>query len=72
MKLKQLVALLQEVTDFEEPKIHLEQYKTTADIAAHMLYTIANTYGDIEDKLVADLGCGTGILGIAAAVLGAG
>ncbi len=31
-----------------------------------MLYT-----GDIEDKCVADLGCGTGMLSIASQILGA-
>lgn len=72
MKLKQLVALLQEVSTFEEPDYQLEQYKTSADIAAHVIFTIANAYGDIgEGKLVADFGCGTGILGIGAALMGA-
>lgn len=72
MKLKKFVALLQSVSDFEEPQFQLEQYRTTPEIAAHMLYTIHQTYDDIENKLVADLGCGTGMLGIAAAALGAG
>ncbi|XP_047578058.1 rRNA N6-adenosine-methyltransferase METTL5 isoform X4 [Lutra lutra] len=37
-----------------------------------MLYTIHNTYDDIENKVVADLGCGCGVLSIGAAMLGAG
>lgn len=37
-----------------------------------MLYTINATYDDIEDKVVGDLGCGGGILGIGAAILGSG
>ncbi|XP_020012357.1 rRNA N(6)-adenosine-methyltransferase METTL5 isoform X3 [Castor canadensis] len=37
-----------------------------------MLYTIHNTYDDIEDKVVADLGCGCGVLSIGTAMLGAG
>ncbi len=37
-----------------------------------MLYTIDNTYEDIEDKFVLDLGCGTGMLAIGAQILGSG
>ncbi|OWK00170.1 METTL5, partial [Cervus elaphus hippelaphus] len=37
-----------------------------------MLYTIHNTYDDIENKVVADLGCGCGVLSIGTAMLGAG
>jgi putative methylase len=36
-----------------------------------MLHLAAYTYGDIVDKHVLDLGCGTGRLGLAAAFLGA-
>ncbi|CAM9296547.1 unnamed protein product [Ascophyllum nodosum] len=37
-----------------------------------MVYTAQFEFGDIEDRAVLDLGCGTGVLGIAAAILGAG
>lgn len=37
-----------------------------------MLYTIHNTFDDIENKIVADLGCGCGVLTIGSAMLGAG
>ena len=37
-----------------------------------MLHTISATFGDIEDRLVADLGCGCGVLSIGSAILGAG
>ncbi len=36
-----------------------------------MLYTAEFEFGDIEDRNVIDLGCGTGMLGIAAGILGA-
>ena len=36
-----------------------------------MLHTIQSHYGDLEDKLVADLGCGCGVLSIGAVMLGA-
>uniref|UniRef100_A0AAX7SK00 Methyltransferase domain-containing protein n=1 Tax=Astatotilapia calliptera TaxID=8154 RepID=A0AAX7SK00_ASTCA len=72
MKLKELESCLQQVDTFEEPKILLEQYPTSAHIAACMLYTIQSTFDDIEGKLVADLGCGCGVLSIGAAMLDAG
>ncbi|XP_034740987.1 rRNA N6-adenosine-methyltransferase METTL5 isoform X2 [Etheostoma cragini] len=72
MKLKELESWLQQVDGFEEPKILLEQYPTSPHISACMLYTIQNTFNDIEGKLVADLGCGCGVLSIGAAMLAAG
>ena len=71
MKLRDLVAELENVKTWEKPRVELEQYPTPPDIAAHMLMT-ADAEGDVEDALVADLGCGGCILGIAAALLGAG
>ncbi|KAG5283662.1 hypothetical protein AALO_G00044570 [Alosa alosa] len=72
MKLKELESCLQQVDVFEKPKILLEQYPTSPHIAGCMLYTIHNTFDDIKGKLVADLGCGCGVLSIGAAVLDAG
>ncbi|KAM8933928.1 rRNA N(6)-adenosine-methyltransferase METTL5 [Pelodytes ibericus] len=72
MKLKELEGYLQKVDVFENPKVRLEQYPTRPHIAACMLFTIHNTFDDIEDKVVADLGCGCGVLSIGAAMLGAG
>lgn len=85
MKLKQVEQFLQQVDDFESPKIKYEQYATNAHLAgkhlfinisvfkflAHMIYTAANSYDDIRDKTVADFGCGCGMLSIAAALMGA-
>jgi putative methylase len=53
------------------PQAQLEQYTTSEGIAANMLYLAAYTYGDIVDKSVLDLGCGTGRLGLGASFLGA-
>ena len=72
MKLKELESHLQEVDEFENPKILLEQYPTRPHIAACMLHTIAATFDDIENKLIADLGCGCGVLSIGCVMLGAG
>jgi len=54
---------------FRNPKVMLEQYPTGAHLAARMLYTIEHTYGDIQERIVVDLGCGPGMLSMGCAVL---
>ncbi|XP_054715577.1 rRNA N6-adenosine-methyltransferase METTL5-like [Uloborus diversus] len=71
MKLKHLKSELQKFEVFERPNIALEQYATTADIAADFLNVVKDC-GDLDDKLVADLGCGCGVLSIGAALFSAG
>ncbi|MFB6115265.1 MAG: METTL5 family protein, partial [Candidatus Nanohalobium sp.] len=61
---------LSKVKDFKEPRISLEQYITPAAMAADVVYT-AFMQNDIEGLEVADLGTGTGILAIGAALAGA-
>ena len=63
-------ALLQ-VEPHPSPKAHLEQYAIPIDVAAEMLFIAAYINGDIIEKSVADLGCGTGRLAIGAVLLGA-
>ena len=70
MKLKHLEMTLQRVRGFSRPQAALEQYRTPAPLAARLLYH-ALMKGDIEGKRVCDLGCGTGVLAIGAALLGA-
>ena len=70
MKLKTLEMTLQRLAGFSKPRAALEQYQTPAPLAARLLYQ-ALMIGDIEGKTVCDLGCGTGILAIGAALLGA-
>ncbi|WIA41180.1 hypothetical protein OEZ86_004795 [Tetradesmus obliquus] len=70
MKLKELHALMQDIEPFAQPKVQLEQYPTGADIASRMLYTIESMFNDIEGNIVVDLGTGTGMLAIGAALLG--
>jgi putative methylase len=70
MRQRDLEIALQKLRGFEDPDAALEQYSTPAPIAADLLYT-AHAMGDIQGMRVADLGCGPGILGIGAALLGA-
>ncbi|MFY9750569.1 MAG: METTL5 family protein [Methanoregula sp.] len=70
MKLRQLEMALQRCAGFEKPRAAWEQYQTPAPLAARLLYD-AFVRGDIAGKTVTDLGCGTGILAIGAALLGA-
>jgi putative methylase len=71
MKLKRLEMTLQRLNGYPHPRAALEQYQTPAPLAARLLYH-ALMKGDIEGKTVFDLGCGTGVLAIGAALLGAG
>ena len=70
MRLNELERLLEKVAGFPAPSARLEQYQTPAPLAARLLYHAALN-GDIGDRRVGDLGCGTGILSIGAALLGA-
>jgi len=63
--------LLSTVQPHPSPRPDLEQYTIPVDVAATMLYIAAYTYGDIVNKRVLDLGCGTGRLALGAAFLGA-
>jgi putative methylase len=68
MKKKQLEIMLERLEGFSNPTPQKEQYATPASVAAEMLY-LAYMHGDLG--VVCDLGCGTGILAIGAALLGA-
>ncbi len=67
---KRLEILLSKLEGFPEPCAEFEQYEISDSVAATMVFTAA-TYGDIEGRVVYDLGCGPGRLAIASALLGA-
>lgn len=70
MNKKQLEIKLSKLKKVSKPKVGLEQYSTDTDIAAEILW-FAFMHGDIKGKTIADLGCGNGILGTGALILGA-
>ena len=65
MKQKELEIILQKIPIYERPNPFIEQYTTPANIAADIIFT-AFRFGDIQDKKVVDLGCGTGIFSFGA------
>ena len=69
MKLKNLISELESIKSFSDPKDFLEQYQTPPSIAGEIIHYISNNYS-LENSTIADLGCGTGILGISAALSG--
>ena len=71
LKRKHLALLLSQLSPIPRPKLKWEGYTLDAESAANMAYIAAWVYGDVEGKRVIDLGCGTGILAIAASLLGA-
>ncbi len=66
----QLAIALSRLKVFTAPRPTLEQYPTDSEIAADIIWT-AHMAGELEGAIVADLGCGTGILGIGTLLLGA-
>ena len=57
------------VAGFENPRAGLEQYPTPPTLAAHVIH-LADLQGDIADKTVVDLGAGTGMFALGAALRG--
>ncbi|KAI6219895.1 MTS domain-containing protein [Aphelenchoides besseyi] len=70
MKQKHLIWRLESLRQFENPKLHLEQYPTSAELTAEILRAVEAESG-IEGCRIGDFGCGPGILMIGAALLGA-
>ena len=69
-KKKHLEMKLQSVPPHPNPKVGLEQYSTPSVIASDLIWNAASL-GDIENKNILDLGCGSGIFTIASSLMGA-
>ena len=70
MRKRELEIKLQGLRRYVPEHPALEQYETPASIAADILF-FAYSMGDIEGKIVCDLGCGSGVFAIGASLLGA-
>jgi len=66
---KDLISLIQQTNGFLNPKIELEQYCIDAQSAVDIVFFAGVEFNDIKNKLVIDLGAGTGRLSIACAYL---
>ncbi len=67
---KDLERMLEEVPEIRFPREVLEQYTTPSSIAADMAWRLM-MHGVVQDKIVFDLGCGTGRLCVACLLVGA-
>lgn len=65
-----LALILSRIEEHPNPKYNLQQSSITPFLAAKVL-CLAYSNGDIKNKIVYDLGCGTGRFAIGAALLGA-
>lgn len=70
MRRKDLEQALAAIPRHDAPRPDLEQYRTPEAIAAELLWKAAED-GAVRDRNVLDLGCGTGLFAIGAALLGA-
>ncbi|MFT4304121.1 MAG: METTL5 family protein [Candidatus Woesearchaeota archaeon] len=67
---KSLAVSLSKLNTIKGTSLRLEQYQTDSELAATLLWQ-ANMCGDIDSSFIYDLGCGNGIFGIGALLLGA-
>ncbi len=70
LRKRKLEMILSHLSRHPDPDPRLEQYDISPQAAARII-TVAWDRGDIENRRVCDLGCGTGMLAIAAALCGA-
>ena len=68
---RQLEMKLGKLKTLESPRLKLEQYPVSPEVAAELLYMAGFEHNDIRGKQVVDLGTGTGRLAIGAALMGA-
>jgi len=69
MRKKELVTIIQKTKPFTNPNLSLEQYCISAISAVDIMFYAGFEHNDIENKIVFDLGAGTGRLSIAATYL---
>ncbi|MBI2670954.1 methyltransferase [Candidatus Woesearchaeota archaeon] len=70
MNKKSLAVILSGLKQVQNPNSSLEQYQTDSETASLILWK-AYMSNDIQRKFIADLGCGNGIFGVGAIILGA-
>ena len=71
MRRQQLEIVLSRLMPSPSPQLAHEAYDLDPSSAAEVLFLAESRYGDVKDHTVLDLGCGSGILAIGAALMGA-
>ncbi|MEM2320529.1 MAG: METTL5 family protein [Candidatus Bathyarchaeia archaeon] len=71
LRRKHVAIILSQLEPIPSPKLKWESYTLDAESAATIVYIAAHEHNDIAGKRVIDLGCGSGILAIAASLFGA-
>lgn len=71
MKKKDIVSIIQNTESFNNPIVALEQYCIDAECAVDIIYFAGFEFNDINNKLIVDLGAGTGRLSFCSALLNA-
>ncbi|MDR2966789.1 MAG: METTL5 family protein [Methanobacteriaceae archaeon] len=69
-KKRHLEITIESIPKHFNPKVKWEQYSTSAKIAADLVWN-ANSLGDIFNKTILDLGCGTGVFTLSPLMIGA-
>ena len=64
-----MISLLQQTEGFSNPNIKLEQYCIDAKSAVDIVFFAGVEFNDVKNRLILDLGAGTGRLSIACAYL---
>ncbi|EAS02406.3 methyltransferase-like protein (macronuclear) [Tetrahymena thermophila SB210] len=75
VKLKHIESFLSDLDNFEQgefSKLKLEQHMTPANVAALCVSMVAEIEENLEDQIVGDFGCGTGMLSCGMLCVGAG
>ncbi|HVH16034.1 MAG TPA: METTL5 family protein [Candidatus Angelobacter sp.] len=67
---RQLEAQLSKLKTLEKPNLKFEQYPVSSAVASELLYMASFEQNDLEGRVI-DLGTGTGLLAIGAALMGA-
>ncbi len=69
--MQQLEIVLSHLENSPSPKFAYEAYDLNPAAASEILFLAETRYGDLKNRSILDLGCGSGILAIGAALLGA-
>ena len=62
---RELISIIQSTEPFSDPKVEYEQYCIDAVSAVDIIFFAGFEFNDIQDRLIIDLGSGTGRLSIA-------